>query len=117
MRFRTVLTLATLFVLCFAVAAWSTPNPGRLVPVKLNAASPANQSLSGKISSIGDAAFSLEVTKGQDKKTLEFLVDGDTKVEGKLEVGSQATVEYRSADGRNVAIHVVVTPTSCMGTL
>jgi hypothetical protein len=69
---------------------------------------PDNQSQSGKIASIGDAAFSLEVMKGQERKTVEFLIDEDTKVEGKLEVGSQATVEYRSADGRNVAVHVVV---------
>lgn len=43
---------------------------------------------------------------------MEFLVDDDTKVEGKLQVGSQATVEYRSRDGRNIAVHVVVKPAS-----
>lgn len=42
------------------------------------------------------------------RKTLEFLIDGDTEVEGKLQIGSQAAVEYRSVDGKNVAIHVVV---------
>lgn len=71
---------------------------------------PDNQLLSGKISAIGDAAFSLEVTKGQERKVIEFLIDGDTKVEGKLEVGSQAKVEYRSAAGNNVAVHVIVNP-------
>ena len=115
MRFRTALSLASLFILCFAVAAWSTPKPNRLVPAKLNTLSD-NQSLSGKITSVGDAAFSLEVTKGQERKTLEFLIDGDTKVEGKLEIGSHATVEYRSANGKNLAIHVVVTQTAGMST-
>jgi hypothetical protein len=43
---------------------------------------------------------------------MEFLIDGNTKVEGKLEVGSQATVEYRSAEGKNVAVRVVVAPAS-----
>ena len=43
---------------------------------------------------------------------MEFVVDGDTKVEGKLRIGSQATVEYRSADGQNIAVHVVVKPAS-----
>jgi len=108
MRFRTSRSLAALFVVFFAVASWATPIPERLVPVNLVPA-PNNPSQSGKIASIGDAAFSLEVTTGQEKKTIEFLVDDDTKVEGKLKVGSQASVEYRSADGRNIAIHVVVT--------
>ena len=107
MRFRTALGLAALFVVCLTVAAWATPVPDRLVPAKL-ASAPENSSQSGKIASIGDAAFSLEVTNGQQKKTIEFLVDDDTKVEGRLKVGSQATVEYRSADGRNIAVHVVV---------
>lgn len=109
MRFRTSLSLATLFVVCFTAASWATPVPDRLI---LATAVPAPDNLpqSGKIASIGDAAFSLEVTHGQEKKTVEFLVDDDTKVEGKLKVGSQATVEYRSADGRNIAVHVVVTP-------
>lgn len=109
MRFRTALSLATLLVVCFTVASWATPAPDRLVQARL-APAPDNPSQSGKIASIGDAAFSLEVTNGQEKKTVEFLVDDDTKVEGKLEVGSHATVEYRSADGRNVAVHVVVKP-------
>ena len=111
MRFRAVFSLATLFVVCFTVAAWADPAPDRLLPVRL-VTTPDNPSQSGKIASIGDAAFSIEVTGGQDKKTIEFLVDGDTKVEGKLKVGAQATVEYRSADGRNIAIHVVVRPGS-----
>ena len=108
MRFRTALSLATLFVLCFTVASWATPVPDRLIPATM-VPRPDNPSQSGKIASIGDAAFSLEVANGQEKKTVEFLVDDDTKVEGKLKVGSQATVEYRSADGRNIAVHVVVT--------
>lgn len=109
MRFSTALSLATLFVVCFTVASWATPVSDRL---GLANSVPAadNPSQSGKIASIGDAAFSLEVTTGQERKTVEFLVDDDTKVEGKLKVGSQASVEYRSADGKNIAIHVVVTP-------
>jgi hypothetical protein len=107
MRFRTALSLATMFVLSLAAVSLAAPIPEGLVPASL-LPNPDNQSQSGKIASIGDAAFSLEVMKGQERKTVEFLIDEDTKVEGKLEVGSQATVEYRSADGRNVAVHVVV---------
>ena len=111
MRFRAALSLATLFVVCFTVASWATPAPGRLIPAREVPAAD-NPSQSGKIASIGDGAFSLEVTNGQERKTIQFLVDDDTKVEGKLKVGSQATVEYRSADGRYIAIRVVVKPAS-----
>jgi hypothetical protein len=108
MRFRTALCLATLFLICFTVAAWSTPVPDRLMlsnpqPV------PDSQSVSGKISSIDDAAFVLEVAKGKDVSTVQFLVDDQTKVEGKLAVGAQATVEFRSSGEKNVAVHVLVT--------
>src|SRR5207249_10059544 len=90
MRFRTALSLATMFVVSFAAVSLATPIPEGLVPASLPSLlpTPDNQSQSGKIASIGDAAFSLEVVKGQERKTIEFLIDGDTKVEGKLEVGS-----------------------------
>lgn len=103
MRFRTALSLATVFVVCFTLASWAKPVPDRPVPATWVRV-PGNSSQSGKIASIGDAAFSLEITKGQERKTMKFLVDGDTKVEGKLQVGSQATVEYRSVDGSNIAV-------------
>src|SRR5690348_9171203 len=63
MRFRAALSLVTLFIVCFTVASWATadrPVPATSVPV------PGNSSQSGKIASIGDAAFSLEITKGQE---------------------------------------------------
>jgi hypothetical protein len=105
--------LATLFLVCFTIAAWSTPPTVRpsgdpLLPP------PDTQSLSGKIASVGDAEFSVQVTKGQDVNTVQFLVDDKTKVEGKLAVGAQATVEYRSNADKNIAVHVIVTPTSGM---
>jgi len=102
-----------MFFVCFTVASCATPVPDRLVPAKLFP-SPDNQSQSGKIASIGDAAFSLEVMKGQERKTIEFLIDEDTKVEGKLEVGFHATLEYRPESGKNIAVHVVVAPASSL---
>src|SRR2546430_10298078 len=76
MRFRTALSLATLFVVCFTVASWATPVPDQLLPTR-SAPAPDNPSQSGKIASIGDAAFSLEITQGQERKTMEFLTLGD----------------------------------------
>jgi hypothetical protein len=113
MRFRTALCLATLFLTCFTVAAWSMPIPDQPMPSDRQPV-PDTQSISGKISSIDDAAFALEVAKGKDVSTVQFLVDESTKVDGKLTVGAQATVEYRSNGGKNVAVHVVVIQTSGM---
>jgi hypothetical protein len=112
MRFRTALFLATMFLACFTVAAWSSPVDDG--PVTGRLPRPDHESLSGTISSIGDAQFSVDVTKEKDVNTIQFLVDDHTKVEGKLTVGALATVEYRSADGKNIAVHVVVTPRSGM---
>jgi hypothetical protein len=112
MRFRAILTLATLFMTCFTLAVFAEPfapiggaaSTGRL---------PENQSVSGQIATVGDAAFAINITKGkQGPQTVEFLVDDHTKVEGKLTIGAQALVEYRSDSGRNIAVHVVVTPAS-----
>jgi hypothetical protein len=112
MRFRTSLCLATLFLFCFAIAAWSTPLS--ILAEGHSEASPDNQSLSGQIISVGDAEFSVQVAKNKDASTVQFMVDNKTKVEGKLAVGAQATVEYRSNEGKNIAVHVIVTPTSGM---
>jgi hypothetical protein len=104
MRIRTTLMLATLFLACFTVAAWSAPLSSQPL------AKPATQngSVSGKISLIGDASFSVDVRKSQDLVTLRFLIDDATRIDGKLEIGSTATVDYRSDDGNNIALHVVV---------
>lgn len=96
-------SLVTRFVVCFTVALWATPIPDRWCrPGWLP--TPTTRRPSGKIAPIIDRTFSLEVTQGQARKTLEFLIDGDTGVEGKLQIGSQAAVEYRSVDGKNVVV-------------
>jgi hypothetical protein len=113
MRFRTALCLTTLFLTCFTAAAWSAPALDRLAASDRQPL-PDTQSMSGKISSVDDAAFALEVAKGKDVSTVRFLVDDQTRIEGKLAVGAQATVEYRSNGGQNVAVHVVVLASSGM---
>jgi hypothetical protein len=70
---------------------------------------PDNPATIGEIAPILDATFSLEVTQGQARKNLECWLDGDTEVEGKLQIGSQATVEDCSV-GQERAMHVVVAP-------
>ena len=75
----------TLFVVSFTVGCWATPIHGPIASAKW-------------------------ATEGRERQTIAFLIDGNTRVEGQLHIGSQATVEGRSADGRNVAIHIVVAP-------
>ena len=112
MRLRAILSLATLFMTCFTLAVFAQPWPAGNAGGE-SSRPPANQSVSGQIASVGDAAFSLSTKKDNSgQQTVEFLVDDKTKVEGKLTVGAQAMVEYRSDSGRNIAVHVVVTPAS-----
>jgi len=110
MRFRTAISLATFFLVCFTVAVWTTPLSAQ-DKVKMNP-STEMQTVSGKIASVGDAEFSLEIKANQKQDKVQFLIDGNTKVEGKLSIGAQATVDYRSVDGKNIANRVTVIPAS-----
>jgi len=67
------------------------------------------QTVSGRIASIGDAEFTLEVKQNQNPIAMKFLIDDKTKMNGKLSVGAHATVDYRSEDGTNIATQIRVT--------
>jgi hypothetical protein len=107
MRFLTILSLVVLSLTCFAVTNRSAPLPVEQATILL-LPSLDNPSVSGQIASVGDASFTLEVKKSKDSQTVQFEVDENTKVEGKLAVGAQAVVEYRSEGDKNIATHVVV---------
>jgi hypothetical protein len=118
MRFRAILALVTLFIVTVFVACLSVAISSDALAsqphsdfLKSREAS-EHGSVSGKISAIGDASFSVDVRKSQDVVTLQFLIDDTTKVEGRLEVGTMATVDYRTDDGNNIALHVVVHPSN-----
>jgi hypothetical protein len=70
---------------------------------------PDTQSATGKVLTVADSTFSLEVQNGDDPQRIEFVTDKNTKIEGKLQIGSTASVDYRTEDNRNVAVRVVVT--------
>lgn len=109
MRLRAALSLTTLFLVLFTVAVWASPQSGEKATEPENGKS-STQSVEGKIAGIGDAEFSVDVLRGQKAERVRFLIDGDTKVEGKLLVGAKASVQYRAEDGTNIAVRVVVTP-------
>jgi len=114
MRIQAALCLAGLSLNCFTIAAWSAPLPDRLAPGDLQPVPDKNQSLSGNISSVGDAEFSVDGHKNLDVNTVQLPVDDDTKAEGKLAVGAHATVEHRSNGDKNTPVRVVVMPASRM---
>lgn len=108
MRFRAILAAPALILLVLAIGTLAQAIPRSRVVKGL----PEDQSISGKIANVGDAQFTVAVSRDKDQQgpqSVEFFVDDKTRVEGKLAVGAQALVEYRSDAGRNIAVHVVIT--------
>jgi hypothetical protein len=104
MRFRAALSIATLFLFCFTVAVWAAP---------LESAIDSEEGkLSGRITSVGDAEFVVEVRRDEGLARIRFVLDSNSKVDGKLSIGSQATVEYRFEGRSKVADRVSVLPGS-----
>ena len=69
----------------------------------------ATKQVTGKVTSIGDAgkSFSMEVNDGSNKKTMNFAVDKNTQVTGKVTAGTMVVVEYQPSDGgQNIAVSV-----------
>jgi len=122
-RSRIVLSVISSSIL--TVAIWALPartaNPAPRQNDSPNA--PKLQSVSGKIASVGQNSFTLE-TGGAERlpqgeqfqpsalsSTMIFQIDKNTTVTGKLAVGSNVDVTYRTdTSGNNVAVSVSVTP-------
>jgi hypothetical protein len=109
MRFRTAVSLGTFFLLCFAISVWSFPIPAEAGPLRNT---PEPSSVSGKIATVKTSQFTLELNRNQNPNKLEFVVDSNTKIEGKLTVGAHAIVDYRAEGQQLVATHVAVLPAS-----
>jgi hypothetical protein len=109
MRFRTAVSLASFFLLCFAISLWSAPLPGEAAPFR---GTPETSSISGTIASVNSSQFTLSLNRNQNPNKLEFVIDSNTKIEGKLTIGAQASVDYRAEGQQLIAKHVVVLPAS-----
>jgi hypothetical protein len=75
------------------------------------ASRPAQQakSVTGKVTDIGSdkKSFALEVNEKNSKRTMQFVVDGNTQVQGRVTVGTEAAVQYQPAeDGKNLALSI-----------
>lgn len=109
MRFRTAISLATFFLVCFAISLWSVPLPTLAGPLR---SLPEASSVAGTIASVNVSQFTLSLNRNQNPNRFEFVIDSNTRIEGKLTVGARATVDYR-ADGKQlIATRVVVLPAS-----
>jgi hypothetical protein len=109
--------LASLFL---AAAVWALPRAHGTAPTNPanQQAAPQTQSVTGKIASVANNSFTLTVgssasSQGQQlqqtaPKTMNFLIDKNTTIEGKLQVGATADVTYREDNGNNIAISVRV---------
>jgi protein-disulfide isomerase len=76
------------------------------------------QSVSGRIASVEKSSFTLAVESSSTNpgdqmqqtspKTMTFMIDKNTTVDGKLKVGANADVTYREDGGNNIAVSVRV---------
>ena len=111
--------LATLFLV---PAAWALPTSHHTLTstaLSTQAAAPS-QSVSGKIAAVDKTSFTLTVGAGSTNrelqqqeaapKSMNFQIDKNTTIDGKLKVGASADVTYRDDNGQNIAISVRVTP-------
>jgi hypothetical protein len=67
------------------------------------------KSTTGKVTDIASdkKSFTLEVSDGNSKRAMQFVLDGNTQVQGKVSVGTDATVEFQATpDGKNLALTI-----------
>ena len=88
--------------------------PAGAIPQQSSRQNEQSKSTSGKVTDIGKdkKSFSLQ-TNDQDnssKRTIIFIVNGDTQIKGQVTVGTDVDVEYRPTPDGNVAL--VITPRS-----
>ena len=63
----------------------------------------------GKVTDIASdkKSFTIEVNDGSSKHTMQFVLDANTQVQGRVSVGSDATVEFQpTPDGKNLAVSI-----------
>lgn len=109
--------VSVITTLAFASVLCAIP-PRAHSQAKTTQTAPATHSVSGKVASVSKNSFTLTLAGEKisssptqaTPKTMSFLVDNNTTIEGKLQVGANADVTYREDGGSNVAISVRVAP-------
>jgi Cu/Ag efflux protein CusF len=110
------IAFSALASLALAAATFAVPGAHKQTPAAQEQQA-QTQSVSGKIASVDKSSFTLTVgsavNPGQQMsqtapKTMTFLIDKNTTVDGKLQVGANADVTYRQDGGNNIAVSVRV---------
>lgn len=109
MRFRTAISLATFFLVCFAISLWSVPVPAAVGPLR---SFPEPSSVTGTIANVNTSQFTLSLNRNQNPNSFAFVIDSNTRIEGNLAVGARATVDYRADGQQLIATRIVVLPAS-----
>lgn len=117
---RVIFSILTGLVLVAALSAISS-STGNAQPASISQTA-APLSVSGKITAVAKTSFTLTVGGSQapggqqiaqttpEAKSMTFMIDKNTTIEGKLKVSANAEVTYREDNGKNIAISVHVTP-------
>jgi hypothetical protein len=104
-----------------AIATWALPAtaPRAVSAQDSPKGSVELQSVSGTIATVARDSFTLTTSGGTPKglnfaqvdntsKTMMFVIDQNTTIDGKLQVGVNADVVYRRDAGNNMAVSVTV---------
>jgi hypothetical protein len=102
-----------------AGAALSTPGANAKQDREARDQAVGLESLSGRITSINGNTFTVESERRQTQNArtdptsaMTFMLDQNTTVDGKLEIGANANVTFREENGNNIAVSVRVTARS-----
>jgi hypothetical protein len=99
------------FLCCafLAAFAWFTISAGAYSATQQSQQQQQDQakSVSGKVTDIGSDRKSFSLEAKDDKRTIQFVVDENTQVQGHVTVGTVVTVQYQAMnDGKNLAMNI-----------
>lgn len=81
------------------VATLQEPNPNQHeTPI---------QSVNGKVVAISKTDLTVEVQADGKSDPLDFVIDGNTKMDGDIKPGIMATVDYQTKDNKKFAVHIM----------
>jgi len=101
-----ILSGAFLAFLLIAVSARARPLPPQSQSGQQS--EQGKQTVTGKVTNVetGGKAFSMEVNQGNNKRTMQFVLDKNTVVQGHVGAGTVATVEYTQNGGQFIALNI-----------
>ena len=114
--FLTLFNLAFVALLAIVLSASANATPSAAATFIDTQMPDQAQSVTGTISAVGKNSFTLTLGSAMaqheqtSSRSMVFLVDKNTTIDGKLRVGASADVTYREENGHNVALSVRVAP-------